>query len=219
MVKIERSFPAPKSLDIAARKQSGSYSGPDVIEQLRRDFHNKCYICELNDLQDPQVEHLLPHKNGRYPERKYDWNNLFWVCGHCNDVKNQQKYDEGILDCCKEDPEKRIFFRLENEEIKVYAKDISEKKDVLTACLVMEVFNLKNTGMRIYKSEMRMRELNREMNKLYDALEEINENPESKFVLRKLKALLRKESRFAAFKRNFVREYQKKYPQLQEFIA
>lgn len=51
MVKIERSFPAPKSLDIAARKQSGSYSGPDVIEQLRRDFHNKCYICELNDLQ------------------------------------------------------------------------------------------------------------------------------------------------------------------------
>ena len=82
MVKIERSFPAPESLAVEAKKLSGSYSKPDVIEKLKADFHNKCYICELKDLQDPEVEHLLPHKNGKYPERKFDWNNLFWVCGH-----------------------------------------------------------------------------------------------------------------------------------------
>ena len=104
MVKIERSFLAPDSLESEAKKVSGSYEQPDVVSRLRKDFHNKCYICELKNLQDPQVEHLLPHKNGKYPERKFDWNNLFWSCSHCNGIKNQKKYDDGIIDCCKNDP-------------------------------------------------------------------------------------------------------------------
>ena len=99
MVKIERSFPAPESLADEEKKKNGCYNCKDVVERLKRDFHDKCYICELKHLQDPEVEHLLPHKNGLYPERKFDWNNLFWSCGHCNKVKNNRKYDERIIDC------------------------------------------------------------------------------------------------------------------------
>ncbi len=69
MIKVERSFPAPASLAEEAKKSNGKYDRPDVIERLKKDFHNKCYICELKDLQDPNVEHLLPHKSGRYPEK------------------------------------------------------------------------------------------------------------------------------------------------------
>ena len=47
MVKIERSFPAPESLAKEAKKATGKYDRPDVIERLKRDFHNKCYICEM----------------------------------------------------------------------------------------------------------------------------------------------------------------------------
>ena len=90
MVKIERSFPAPSSLKTEALKASGKYNRADVIAQLRKDFNDKCYICETKDLQDPEDEHLLPHENGKYPERKFDWNNLFWACGHCNNIKNQK---------------------------------------------------------------------------------------------------------------------------------
>ena len=219
MIKIERTFPAPASLEIEAQKKSGEYNKPDVVEQLLKDAHNKCYICELKDLQDPIVEHLLPHKDGKYPDRKFDWNNLFIACGHCNGVKNQQKYDEGIIDCCVQDPEELIDFRLINGAIDVRAKDDTNEKSVLTAALIKEVFNLKNTGMRIYKSEMRFQELNKEMNKLYDNLEELNKNPESKIVLRKLKAILRRESAFAAFKRNYVRENGDRFPQLMTYIA
>lgn len=219
MVKIERSFPAPESLEIESKKVSGSYSEPDVIERLQQDFHDKCYICELDKLQDPQVEHLLPHLNGKYPERKFNWNNLFWACGHCNGIKNQKIYDEGIIDCCEDDPEIYICFRLNNEEIQVYAKEESNRKAVLTAKLVSEVFNKKNTGMRTYTSEMRLQELNREMNKLYDSLEEIKKHPDSKVTLRILKSLLRRESRFAAFKRNYIRENEKQYPELLVYIV
>lgn len=66
MVKIERSFPSHCLFGIRSKKVSGSYEQPDVVSRLRKDFHDKCYICELKNLQDPQVEHLLPHKNGKY---------------------------------------------------------------------------------------------------------------------------------------------------------
>lgn len=219
MVKVERTFPAPASLAIEAQKQNGSYSQPDVVRQLKSDFHNKCYICELDDLQDPQIEHLLPHKNGKFPQRKYDWNNLFWACGHCNNVKNQQKYDAGIIDCCTADPEEKIGFTLINGEVQVWSRNADDKKAVLTAELIMEVFNLKNTGMRIEKSQMRFERLNQEMNKLYNALEELDENPNSKFALRKVKVLLKRTSGFAAFKREYVRENQKKYQELLGYLV
>ena len=219
MIKIKRTFPAPASLAIEARKASGKYDQPDVVKQLREDAHDKCYICEMKGLQDPVVEHLLPHKDGKYPDRKFDWNNLFWACGHCNGVKNQQKYDEGVIDCCNEDPEEVMNFKLINKEIEVRAKNDFNEKAALTAALIQEVFNLKNTGMRIYKSEMRFRELNKEMNKLYDNLEKLNQNPDSKVIQRKLKAMLRRESAFAAFKRNYIRDHEDRFPQLMTYIA
>ena len=78
MVKVKRSYPAPASLAVEKTKANGSYNEPDVVETLVRDFNNKCYICELDQLQDPQVEHLRPHFNGKYIDRKFDSNNLFW---------------------------------------------------------------------------------------------------------------------------------------------
>ena len=68
-------------------------------------------------------------------------------------------------------------------------------------------------------TDMRFQQLNQEMNKLYDSIEELQDNPESKFALKKIKALLRKESRFAAFKRNYIRENRQKYPLLLQYIS
>lgn len=219
MVKVERSFPAPESLAVEAEKDSGNYSGADVIERLRKDFNNKCYICEMKELQDPEVEHLLPHKNGKYKERMYRWENLFWACGHCNKVKNQAKYDDGILDCCQRDPEKAVEFNLEEKDVSVKAVDSNDREAVLTANLVNEVFNKRNTSMRVYKSEMRLKKLQSEMNVLYTRLEMYKKNPNSNAVKRVLKALLRRESEFAAFKRCYVRNHMDMFPELEEYIA
>ncbi len=148
MVKVERSFPAPESLAKEAKKAAGKYDSQDVIERLKKDFHNKCYICEIKELQDPNVEHLLPHKNGKYPERKFDWENLFWACGHCNSIKNNSKYDNGIIDCCKEDPEEYLDFQIEKDNVVIEVSDFNSAIQKRTAQLVLESFSLKNTGMR-----------------------------------------------------------------------
>lgn len=218
MVKVERSFPAPKSLEEEAKKVTGKYDKPDVIERLKKDFHNKCYICEMKELQDPNVEHLLPHKNGKYPERKFHWENLFWSCGHCNRIKNNSKYDEGILDCCKQDPEKYLSFTIENDNVMIAFKDLNDELQKRTALLISETFSLKNTGMRTYGSDQRLKLLQKEMNLLYRQLEKVHKVPDSKIAMRTLRALLRRESAFAAFKRCYVRQHLKEYPGLQQYV-
>ncbi|MCD8220940.1 MAG: hypothetical protein LUD07_01880 [Clostridiales bacterium] len=112
------------------------------------------------------------------------------------------------------DPEERVIFKLENDDVKVMARDEQDAKAVLTAMLVQEVFNKRNTGMRVYTSDMRLSELRKEMNILYANLEEMKKKPESQSTFRKLKALLRRESKFAAFKRNYIRENAEKFPEV-----
>lgn len=219
MVKVERSFPAPESLAVEALKENGSYSEKDVVERLRNDFHDKCYICEVKGLQDPEVEHLLPHKRGKYPERKFDWNNLFWCCGHCNRVKNKEKYDEGIIDCCNQEPEELLCCSFKDNDVQVYAKDPGNTKAVLTAELIYETFNLKNTGIRIAACDNRIHSLMESMDVLYHELDRYRRSPKSKLNIRRISALLRRDSAFAAFKRGYVRERLSEYPELKEFVA
>lgn len=172
----------------------------------------------MKELQDPNVEHLLPHKNGKYPERKFDWENLFWSCGHCNSIKNNEKYDEGIIDCCRENPEEYLDFKLDDDNVVIDVKNFGNEMHKRTALLIEETFSLKNTGMRTYTSDERMRLLQKEMNILYKQLEKIHSYPSSKLTMRTLRSLLRRESAFAAFKRCYVREHIIEYPELQQYV-
>ena len=218
MVLVERSFPAPESLAIEAKRKDGSYNKPDVVERLRQDFHDKCYICELKGLQDPEVEHLIPHENGQHHDRKFDWNNLFWSCGHCNRVKSKSVYSEGVLDCCRRDPELAIRFAVEGGDVSISAFDPTDSEAVKTAHLVTDAFTQSNTGIRTAACERRMDGLWLQMRALYGALQKYRENP-TRLRRRMVGALLRRESAFAAFKRCYVRERLDEYPDLEEFVA
>lgn len=112
-----------------------------------------------------------------------------------------------------------INFRFLGDDIEISA--LKEVNDTVkrTISLVEEVFTQKNTGMRVYTSDMRLKELKKEMNILYDNLEQWKNNPDSKVIRRKIRALLRRESAFAAFKRNYIRDHLKCYPEFQEYIA
>lgn len=218
MVKVTRSYPAPESLAIEKAKSSGRYDKPDVIERLKQDFNDKCYIYEMKWLQDPVVEHLLPHKNGEYVDRKFDWDNLFWSCGHCNGVKNRKEYDVGIIDCCKRDPEKLLMFDLVEDDVLVCPLDECDKEAMLTAKLIYEVFNIQNTGMRIQKSRYRLQKLQAEMNSFYKLLEKYKKFSGNKRYKAMIEASLRRESAFAAFKRAYIRKRQKEFPELLEIL-
>lgn len=61
------------------------YRSGEVYEQIKADFHGKCYLCEDNELTSIQIEHFEPHRHNL--SKKYDWKNLFYSCGHCNNIK------------------------------------------------------------------------------------------------------------------------------------
>ncbi|OON98239.1 MAG: hypothetical protein ATN35_05695 [Epulopiscium sp. Nele67-Bin004] len=213
MVKVKRSFPAPTSLS----KQK-SYSEVDVVRQLKEDFDNKCYICNIDNLPEGVIEHLRPHKDGIYVDLKYDWENLFLSCRHCNSVKNKKIYEYKIIDCCKVDPEQYLIFNHIEENVTVKSLDDTDEDAVSTSKLITEVFNVSNTGHYTVNSEERRDRLQNEMNKLYKYLQRHKNNPDSKPILRTLKVLLQRKSPFAAFKRSYIRQNKEAYPNLQYLI-
>ena len=204
MIKVERNPVAPASLAIEAKKKNGSYRKPDVIMQLAEDFHEKCYLCEIKPVQDPQVEHRLPHHNRKIPERVFDWNNLFYSCSHCNSVKNSVEYEEGIIDCCICDPEDLLEYQLVENHVRVVAKK-EDKETVRTAKLIEDVFNSTSTGIRKEAAEVRLRDLQRTMNAFYTQLERYLLNPSDKRTIRTLNAFLDKSSKYAGFVRSYAR--------------
>lgn len=85
MINFTKSQPAPPCLEVEKNKANGDYKCGDVLNRLSADFHNKCYICEEKAPGSINVEHLVPHQNNQ--DLKFDWNNLFWACSHCNNTK------------------------------------------------------------------------------------------------------------------------------------
>ena len=215
MVKIERTPAPPASLAIECKKVHGSYASEDVISQLKKDFHSKCYLCELKDLTDIEVEHLLPHYNRKIKERVFDWNNLFYACPHCNSIKNDRIYDEKIIDCCKVDPESLLDHIYQEGKVNVrpHDPDTQDEKVLMTADLLENCFEKSNTGIRIFQCQERVNRLAETMNALYKTLEALKK-PTSKQYLRALKGMLSREYKFSGFTRYYVRSHIEEYPQL-----
>lgn len=170
VVKIERNPVPPPSLAVEKQKATGVYNKSDVILRLKEDSHDKCYICELGGLSDPEVEHLKPHHGRTIPERVFDWNNLFYVCPHCNNIKKESKYDDKIIDCCEEDPEKMLEQCYEEGHVNVH-NIVNEERAIMTADLIQECFEKRNTGIREAACQHRIDRLAEEMNFLYKTLE------------------------------------------------
>lgn len=217
MVKIERCPIPPSSLAVEEKKLRGSYCEPDVVQQLKEDSNDKCYICEMQGLADPEVEHLRPHNNRKIRERVFDWNNLFYACPHCNKMKMAGYYADKILDCCEIDPEKVLDHIFVEGHVKIHNKTDDENVK-LTADLIYSCFEKKNTGIREAACQHRIEGLSTAMNVLYKTLIKYKQNPESKRYQNSLRTMLSRKSKFAAFKRYYVREHIEDYPNLQQYV-
>lgn len=140
MIRINRSPNIPESLE-SEKKKNGSYKCEDVINQLKIDFNNKCYICEQKEPKSINVEHFKSHQGNI--DLKFEWSNLFWSCSHCNNTK-LDKYDE-IIDCTDSNskPDEWLKYNFnpmpfEKVEIETIVNTATNKK---TAELLNKVYN------------------------------------------------------------------------------
>lgn len=216
MVKIERNPVAPADLAIEKAKSSGTYDTVAVRGQLRADSHNKCYLCERKPPHSPDIEHLRPHKKGKYRDLMFDWNNLFYSCHHCNLVKNRERYEQNVLDCCRVDPETVIHQSIVGSKVKV-TPIVSTVVAENTAQLVEDCFELRNTSARIFNCQDLFAALQDTMIGFYKKLKE-HKNQPTEETLRELRGMLSREYQFAGFTRTYVRDHLDKYPDLASYV-
>ncbi|MGG7214970.1 HNH endonuclease [Clostridium nigeriense] len=185
-----------------------SYNQPEVLEALKLIFNRKCYICENKKITSYNIEHLRPHKDQNM-DLKFDWDNLFLVCGHCNNIKSYRY--ENILDCTEVDVDELIAFRKEgnfawDEHIEIKSIVNSTEVDE-TVDLLKKVYN-GTTAMKKMEAVNIKKELRNEIVKFMNVINEYwdaegEDKEDAKYlILRELKP----SSAFAAFKRWIIRD-------------
>lgn len=129
---------------------AGKYNTQEVVSILEPMFFGKCYLCEQDELSDPEIEHFDPHEGDI--SKKYDWNNLFYSCSRCNSIKGTTY--KNLLDCCNQNID--VFRRIKctvpstpDDVVGVVAMDVLDcDKTNRTVALLYECYNSKNTALR-----------------------------------------------------------------------
>ncbi len=219
MVNFEKSQPAPPSLAVEKLKSNGTYRTQEVIKTLVTDFKDKCYLCEQKKPTSINIEHFIPHL-GRNIDLKFDWNNLFWACVHCNGCKNdfnKQYRHKQILNCTNPNHEvvnwivyHLSFFPKENFsfQARIVADDIQEIIEN-TVELLYKIYNSTTPIRTVEALSIRekvieeMLDFQSDLREYY--LEELTEDEKNTYF-HKIRRLLSKESPFTAFKRWYVLE-------------
>lgn len=209
MLYFEKSQPAPDCLENEKIKASGDYKCGCVLERLKQDFRNKCYICESSTPQSINVEHFRPHQGNI--DLKFSWENLFWSCAHCNNIKLDNF--NNILNCTK--PEDYIENRLEysfnpfpHEHVKIIALD-NDPATLSTKNLVEAAFNGTTKLKTIEAANMRNNLLNEivDFQKwLIEYFKETCEGDDKELCLRKIRGHLHPGSSYVSFKRWIIRK-------------
>jgi hypothetical protein len=205
MIYFEKSQPAPESLAIEKQKQSGTWRTQEVIDRVSADFKHKCYICESQKPNTINIEHFIPHQDNH--DLKFDWNNLFYACGHCNGIK-LAKYDN-ILNCTKveDDVEGKIGYNIKDEfpKFKVAVTAIeNDTRSTQTAALLNAVFEGTTAEKRQEAAYIRER-LQHELLIFRDLILQYRKDPNDSATKNGIKAHLDSSSAFTAFKRAIIK--------------
>jgi len=219
MVRIKRSYPEPDVLKDEREKDNGDYRKAEILEKLRGDFFDKCYICESKELTSINVEHLASHRGDK--TLKFSWDNLFWSCSHCNNIK-LENFDN-ILDCTKEDVEKFVWLRMDmfpKASIQLRALGNSPKINK-TIELLDKVYNGSTIIKKMESENIRkqiLHELSTLSNYMLEYFDETEKDVKEVFK-KKIKKCLSTSSAFAAFKRWIVRDNPELLMEFAEYIA
>lgn len=107
MIKLTRpTCPNPAAL------AAGDYKHPVNKAALVTASHQKCMYCEskVTHVDFGDVEHIKPKAPGKFPELAFEWTNLGFVCGRCNNAKSDKYFQEApFVDPYAENPDDHLF--------------------------------------------------------------------------------------------------------------
>ncbi len=197
MIYFKKSQPSPNI--------TSSHNTPEIVKRLSEDFHNKCYICEEKAPKDINVEHFIAHQGDL--TLRLDWNNLFFSCAHCNNIKSNNYND--LLNCTiiTDKVDTALYYKIdafpkEKVQLKIL---IPSAKATQTKELLEKCFNGEHTGQKILESSNLRSILLKEIRVFQELLFAYEEDQDNSYLI-KIKYHLNNKSAFTAFKRWIVRD-------------
>lgn len=208
MIHVDRSMPPPVCLEIEKAKAGGSYSCGDVLERLKTDFRNKCYLCESSEIANINVEHFVPHRGD--VDLKFSWKNLFLCCVHCNSTKHVRTVD---LYCCTDADDttgKELRYHMNpfpGESVEIEALTEAQKA-INTKVLLSEIYNGTTKLKTIESANLRsllLKEIRDFQNYLIEYFDATNSKEEKDRIENQIQKNLSPASQFTAFKNWIIR--------------
>lgn len=217
MINVVRNIPAPAEL-------AQNKIGAETKEALLQMFHGKCYLCEIKNAVSTEVEHFKP--KSLFAELKYDWNNLFLACHHCNTIKNyttDKHKDKELLNCCDDSVsviELINFSCSANPKEKVTISATLANPDPITTHTILlldQIFNTDSPSKK-FDAKQLTDKVTIEVKKLLDLLHQYTFDSYSTdtkaSILRSIKNLLHPASEFTAFKVSYIKKYYSDEPDI-----
>ena len=170
-----------------------------------------CSICESKEPSVINTEHFIPHRGNN--DLKFDWNNLFYCCGHCNNTKLAKPVFDDILNCTIETDNV-------DSKIKYLIKPFPQEKAIITALentskvnntviLLDEVYNGTTELKRIESANIRSKllsEIRKFQNLLFEYFDDSYDIEERKDIKNQIIRQLKTTSNFTAFKKWILRD-------------
>lgn len=219
MFNVIRKQPAPASLS-----DKTSYASKDVIDALYDIFSSKCYICEKKYPLNVNVEHRISHQND--DDKKFCWDNLYLVCGRCNNIK-LSSYDD-VLDCC--DVNVDVLRAIKHKPpVSPFASSVEitaqfgDDSTASTAELLNKAYNSTHTHNKSVTAVAPRREIFKKFNVFMTHqnifFDEDSLPDEKRNALERIKLLIKPSSEFSAFISWCVLDDTELCPLLEEFIG
>ncbi|MCR9101397.1 MAG: hypothetical protein NXI25_15660 [bacterium] len=179
MIKINRkkydSHPDVQRLINAAPRWDGEGKFNWRIEIEGRGFHLRkkllpvllemtkkhCAFCDYYPLSEElinpiPIEHFFPKSKNKFPEKAYEWRNLFPSCNGCTS-KKKDRFDEQLLKPDEEDYSFDTFFEVSGDG-KLMPSKIADSKSKERAKVTIEIYGLNKRGILLSERKKHLRD-------------------------------------------------------------
>jgi predicted ATP-dependent endonuclease of OLD family len=189
-----------------------NYTHFEIADQVKRDFHYKCYLCEESVARHLEIDHFYPASV--FEEKKHDWYNLFSSCTKCNKIKSaafNATPESEILNCCTEDIEQAMVLRYNIIDASIAITGRADTKVANTIDLLNHIHNGIGTSSHSF---LYLRET------IAEALSDLRKVIDAYYTFpsatnkQRIAELISRKATFTAIKRSLIIDYNPEFTEL-----
>lgn len=112
-----------------------------ILDDLRSMTNGHCAFCDRFTVEPESVEHFRPKSDTRFLHLAYEWSNLYFCCGGCQNYKREQ-WDDALLHADAADFEFFRYFNFDFETGQIFPNPTASAGDQQRAEVTIRIYGL-----------------------------------------------------------------------------